>query len=121
MASYVDGFLIPIPKAKLGAYKKMAKLGCKVWMEYGALAYYECKGDDLDMQWGLPFPKLCKLRPSETVMFAFIVYKSRADRNRINKLVMKDPRMNTSDIKKMPFDMKRFSMGGFQAVVEKVK
>src|SRR5690606_38855095 len=116
MAKYIDGFVIPIKKANLKQYKKMAVLGCKVWMEHGALDYYECVGDDLQDQFGLPFKKLCKLKPNETLIFAFIVYKSKADRNRINTKVMKDPRM-TQDIKKMPFDMKRFSMGGFKPLV----
>jgi uncharacterized protein YbaA (DUF1428 family) len=121
MATYVDGFVIPIKKAKIKEYKKFAKLGCKVWKEYGALDYYECVGDDLKSAWGLSFEKLCKLKSNETVIFAFIVFKSKADRNRINKLVMKDPRMNPPPGKKppvMPFDMKRFSVGGFKTLVQ---
>ncbi len=119
MAKYVDGFVIPIKKVNLKTYKKFATLGRKVWLEYGALDYYECVGDDLQEKWGLPFKKLCKLKAGETVVFAFIVYKSKVDRNRINKLVMADPRMHPADPKKvkMPFDMKRFSMGGFKVLI----
>ncbi len=119
MAKYVDGYIIPIKKSNLKSYKKLATLGCKVWMEYGALDYYECVGDSLNSTWGSSFIKLCKLKPSETVVFAFVVYKSKADRDRINAKVMKDPRMNPSGNKKvkMPFDMKRFVMGGFKSLV----
>lgn len=120
MAHYVDGYVIPIKKSNLKAYKKLAQLGCKVWMEHGALDYYECIGDDLQSKWGLPFAKLCKLKPNETVVFAFVVYKSKADRNRVNKKVHADPRMQPTPGKKfvMPFDMKRFSTGGFKAIVQ---
>jgi uncharacterized protein YbaA (DUF1428 family) len=122
MATYVDGYVIPIKKANVKEYKKMASLGCKVWMEYGALDYFECIGDDLHAKWGLPFTKLCKLKPNETAIFAFIVYKSKADRNRINKAVMMDPRMTPPAKGKkkvdMPFDMRRFAMGGFKTLVQ---
>lgn len=116
MANYVDGFVIPIKKKKLNAYKKMLPLARKVWMEYGALEYYECIGDDLNVKWGLTFPRLCKLKKDETVVFSFIVYKNKTDRNRINKKVMSDPRMNMEDME-MPFDMKKFSMGGFKTLI----
>jgi len=118
MARYVDGFLIPIKKKDLNGYKKMAKLGCKVWMEHGALEYYECVGDELDNKWGLPFSKLCKLKPNETVIFAFIVYKSKAHAAQVNKKVHSDPRMQPENFKSMPFDMKRFSTGKFKALVQ---
>jgi len=114
--TYVDGFVIPIKKSGLKDYKKMATIGRKIWLEYGALDYYECVGDDIQVKWGLPFSKLCKLKPSETVVFAFITYKSKAHRNKVNKQVMKDPRMHITHIK-MPFDMKRFSMGGFKVLI----
>jgi uncharacterized protein YbaA (DUF1428 family) len=119
MPKYVDGYIIPIKKTKLKVYKKLATLGRKVWMEHGALDYYECAGDALDSKWGLPFKKLCKLKPGETVIFAFVVYKSKADRNRINAKVQEDPRMQPKPGKTfaMPFDMKRFSVGGFKALV----
>ncbi len=119
MAKYVDGYVIPIKKTKVKAYKKLATLGRKVWMEHGALDYYECVGDALDSKWGLPFKKLCKLKANETVVFAFVVYKSKAARNRINAKVLEDPRMQPKPGKKlaMPFDLKRFSTGGFTALV----
>lgn len=117
MAKYVDGFVIPIKKKNLPAYKKMAKIGCKVWMEYGALEYYETVGDMLDFPWGRTFSKTYKLKSDETVIFAFVVYKSKAQRNQITKKIEKDPRMKM-DTKKMPFDMKRFSVGGFSVFVE---
>ena len=115
--SYVDGFVIPIKKKNIPAYKRMAKLGCKVWMEHGALDYYECIGDDLKVAWGWTFPRMCKLKAGETAIFAFIVYKSKAHRNQVNAKVMKDPRM-TMEGAKMPFDEKRFAMGGFKVVVQ---
>ena len=120
MATYVDGYVIPIRKSDVKAYKKMAQLGCKVWLKHGALDYYECVGDDLKAKWGSNFLKLCKLKPSETVVFAFIVYKSKAHRNKVNKAVMSDPAMNPPDGKtfQMPFDMKRFVMGGFKTLVQ---
>ncbi len=117
MSRYVDGFVIPIKKKDLKAYKKMATLGCKIWMEYGALDYYECVGEDLKNTWGLPFPKLCKLKANETVVFAFVVYKSKSHRNAVNKKIHKDPRMAPEKFAKMPFDMKRFSTGGFKTLV----
>lgn len=117
MAKYVDGFVIPIKKKNLNAYKKMAKLGCKIWMEHGALDYYECVGDMLKVPWGLTFPKMCKLKSDETMIFAFVIYKSKAHRNQVNKKVHQDPRMDMGGVK-MPFDMKRFAAGGFTVMVE---
>lgn len=117
MANYVDGFIIPIKKANLAAYKKMARIGRKVWMEHGALEYVECVGEQIEGSFGPSFKQMCKLKPSETVIFAYIVYKSKADRNRVNKLVGKDPRMHPGPKTKMPFDMKRFAMGGFKIIV----
>jgi uncharacterized protein YbaA (DUF1428 family) len=116
MSKYVDGFVIPIKKKDMKAYRKMAAMGRKLWMEYGALDYYECVGDDLKVQWGWTFPKMCKLKSGETVIFAFIVYKSKSHRNQVNAKVMKDPRMKMEGVE-MPFDMKRFSMGGFKTIV----
>jgi uncharacterized protein YbaA (DUF1428 family) len=117
MSRYVDGYVIPIKKSKLKAYKKMAVLGHKAWMKHGALDYYECAGDDLKNNMGLSFPKMCKLKPDETVIFAYIVYKSKAHRNQVNKKVHQE--FASMDPKKfqMPFDMKRFSMGGFKTLV----
>jgi uncharacterized protein YbaA (DUF1428 family) len=115
MSHYVDGFVIPIRKSRVGEYRKMANLGCKLWMEYGALAYYETIGDDYP-KWGVTFPKLCKLKTGETVIFAFIIFKSKAHRNSVNAKVMKDPRMNMEGMK-MPFDMKRFAVAGCKTLV----
>jgi uncharacterized protein YbaA (DUF1428 family) len=117
MARYVDGFVIPIKKSKLKAYVRMARLGAKMWKEYGALEYYECVGDDLKAQWGMPFTRLARLKRGETVVFSFIVYRSRKHRDSVNARVMKDPRANTEEMKKMPFDMKRFAYGGFKVLV----
>jgi len=116
--SYVDGFVIPIPKKNVAAYKRMAQMGAKIWREHGALEYYECVGDDLDIKMGLPFPKAIKLKRGETVIFAWIVYKSRAHRDRVNAKVMKDPRCSDMAPKTMPFDMKRMTFGGFKVLVE---
>jgi uncharacterized protein YbaA (DUF1428 family) len=117
MARYVDGFVIPIQKSKLKAYVRMAKLGAKVWKEYGALEYYECVGDDLKAKFGMPFTRLARLKRGETVVFSFIVYRSRKHRDRVNARVMKDARMNAPEFQKMPFDMKRFAWGGFKVLV----
>ena len=117
MSTYVDGYVIPIKKNKVSAYKKMAALGCKMWMKHGALNYFECVGDDLNMPWGWTFPKMCQLKPGETVIFAFIVYRSKAHRNQVNKKVMADPAMKM-DVQEMPFDMKRFAVGGFKTLVQ---
>jgi uncharacterized protein YbaA (DUF1428 family) len=118
MARYVDGFVIPLRKSKVKAYLRMAKLGAKVWKEHGALEYYECVGDDLKSQWGMPFPRFARLKRGETVVFSFIVYRSRKHRDRVNARVLKDPRMNAADMmKEMPFDMKRFAYGGFRVLV----
>src|SRR6476659_4690596 len=119
MARYVDGFVVPVPKRKLAAYKAMARLGGKVWIEHGALEYVECVADDV--KWGkrTSFPRSVKMkRPTETVFFSYIVYKSRRDRDRIMKKVMADPRLaDMMDMKKLPFDAKRMIYGGFKAVV----
>ena len=116
--TYVDGFVLPIAKKNLPAYKKMAKIGSKVWMEHGALQYLEAVGDDLDLPFGLPYPKGLKLKKGETVVFAWIAYKSRAHRKRVMANAMKDPRLTESMTKKMPFDVKRMMCGGFQSIVE---
>lgn len=121
MSRYVDGYIIPIKNSKVAAYKKMAKLGCTLWMEYGALDYYECIGDDLKQPWGgTAFGKLCNLKANETVVFAFIVYKSKAHRNSVNRKVHQDPRMSMKGVE-MPFDFTKMTMGGFKALVQKTK
>ena len=116
---YVDGFVLPVPKKNLKAYLRMARMGEKLWREHGALDYKECVGDDLKTRWGTPFPRIMKLKPGETVVFAYIVFKSRAHRDRVNAKVMKDPRLaDSSDPKSMPFDCKRMVYGGFQLLVD---
>lgn len=116
---YVDGFVLPVPRKNLAAYKKLSKAASKVWKEHGALEYRECAGDDMKPPCGVPFPNLAKSKPSETVVFAWIVYKSKADRNRVNKKVMNDPRLaQMAANTKMPFDVKRMAYGGFKVIVE---
>jgi uncharacterized protein YbaA (DUF1428 family) len=117
MSKYVDGFVIPLAKKKLPAYLKAAKLGAKVWKEHGALEYFECVGDDLDQKGMISFPKLAKLKAGETVVFSFIIYKSRAHRDKVNAKVMKDPRITGMDMTKMPFDVKRMTYGGFKTLL----
>lgn len=119
MPHYVDGFVIPVPKRNLAAYRRMALLGAKVWKEHGALDYKECAGDDLNPGMAMPFTKGIKSKPGETVVFSWIVFKSRAHRDRVNAKVMKDPRIcEGMDFKKMPFDCKRMLYGGFKTIVE---
>lgn len=117
MAHYVDGFVLPVPKKNLAAYRRMAQKAARVWRDHGALQYAECVGDDLNVKCGMPFPRGIKIKPGETVFFSYIVYKSRAHRDRVNAKVMKDPRLQTMcDPKKMPFDFKRMLYGGFKTV-----
>lgn len=116
MAKYVDGFIIAVPKKKVAAYKKVAKLAGKVWMEHGALEYVECIADDVKPGKVTSFPKSVKLKANEVVFFSWIVYKSRSDRDKILKKVMKDPRIKM-DPKDTPFDMKRMIYGGFKPLV----
>lgn len=116
---YVDGFVLPVPKKNLKAYAQMARMAGKIWREHGALEYRECAGDDLDVKFGVSFRRALKLKPGETVVFAWIVFKSRAHRDRVNAKVMKDPRMATMmDTKSMPFDVKRMVYGGFKVLVD---
>jgi uncharacterized protein YbaA (DUF1428 family) len=119
--NYVDGFVLPVPRKNLEAYRRMAQKAGKVWREHGALEYRECVGDDLKTTLGTSFMKAAKTRPSETVVFSWIVYKSRAHRDRVNAKVMKDPRlaeMMKMKPKDMPFDIKRMTYGGFKSIVE---
>lgn len=115
MAHYVDGYIIPIKNKNLKAYKKMATWGCKAWMKHGALSYYECVVDDF-IKHGLGFNKMCNLKSGETVIFAFVIFKSKAHRNQVNKKVMQE--MGKSEVpKEMPFDMKRVAMAGCKTIV----
>jgi uncharacterized protein YbaA (DUF1428 family) len=117
--SYVDGFVLPVPKKNVKSYVKMAKKAGKIWKKHGALDYKECVGDDLKTQMGIPFSKLAKTKPGETVFYSFIVYKSRSHRDQVNKKVMKDPAIQSMcDPKKMPFDCKRMTYGGFKVLVD---
>jgi uncharacterized protein YbaA (DUF1428 family) len=118
MGNYVDGFLVPVPKDKIEAYRKLASDAGKIWKEYGALEFVECIAEDVKPGEVTSFPQAVKLEPGETVVFSWIVYKSRADRDRINELVMKDPRLNGQDMKAMPFDGKRMIFGGFETLVD---
>lgn len=118
MARYVDGFVIPIPRRNLRAYLRQARLGARLWKEYGALEYAECLADDLNVPYGKGFRKVAGLKAGETLVFAFIVYRSRAHRDRVNARVMKDPRMHSGAMQGAPpFDVKRFAMGGFRELV----
>jgi uncharacterized protein YbaA (DUF1428 family) len=116
---YVDGYVVPVPKKNLAAYRLMAQKAGKVWRDHGALEYIECVADDVKPGKRTSFPQSVKLKPDETVVFAYVVYKSRAHRDRVNAKVMKDPRLaNMMDPKAMPFDAKRMFWGGFKALVE---
>jgi uncharacterized protein YbaA (DUF1428 family) len=116
---YFDGFVVPVPRKKLDAYRRMAKTASKVWREHGALEYVECIADDVKPGKVTSFPQSVKLKPGETVVFAYVVYKSRAQRDRVMAKVMKDPRLaNMMDPKKMPFDAKRMFWGGFKGLIE---
>lgn len=116
---YVDGYVLPVPKKNLKAYANMAKKAGKIWREHGALDYKECAGDDLNVKGLVPFSKSVKLKEGEIVVFAYVVFKSRAHRDKVNAKVMNDPRLNDMmDTKNMPFDMKRMIYGGFKTIVD---
>jgi uncharacterized protein YbaA (DUF1428 family) len=117
--SYVDGFLVPVPKKKVADYRRMAAKAGKIWREHGALEFRECIADDVSWGKRTSFPRSVKQKTGETVFFSYIVYKSRADRDRINAKVMKDKRLaKMMDPKAMPFDAKRMIWGGFKTVVD---
>jgi len=118
MAHYVDGYVIPVPKKSVNAYRREAQKAGKIWRDHGALEFRECVGDDLNVKMGLPFPRGIKIKPGETVIFSWIVYKSRAHRDSVNKKVMKDPRLLKMMDQPMPFDAKRMLYGGFKTIVE---
>lgn len=113
---YVDAFVIPIPRRNLKAYASMARLGKKTWMKHGALEYFECVGEDMKNSWGRTFPQLARPKRGETIVVAFIVFKSRAHRDRVNAKVMKELSASGVDMA-MPFDMKRAAYGGFEVLV----
>jgi len=117
--SYVDGFVVPVPKRNLQAYRSMARKAGKVWREYGALDYVEAVADDVKPGKSTSFPQAVKLKPGETVIFSWIVYKSRKDRDRINARVMKDKRLaSMMDPKQLPFDGRRMFWGGFRVMID---
>jgi uncharacterized protein YbaA (DUF1428 family) len=116
--AYVDGFVVPVPKKKVDAYRRLARKAGKIWREHGALDFKECIADDVKVGKVTSFPRSVKLKPSETVMFSWITYKSRAHRDRVNAKVMKDKRFAGMDPKDMPFDGKRMIYGGFKVIVE---
>ena len=119
MARYVDGFVLPVPKKSLKSYQAISKKAGRVWREHGALEYFECAGDDLNIQGMRSFTSMVKPKPGETVVFSFIVYKSRAHRDRVNAKVMKDERIaKMMKSSKMPFDAKRMLYGGFRVMVD---
>jgi uncharacterized protein YbaA (DUF1428 family) len=116
--AYVDGFIVPVPKKKLAAYRSLARKAGKIWREHGALDFKECVADDVKKGKWTSFPRSVKLKPSETVVFSYIVYKSRAHRDQVNAKVMKDKRFSGMDMKDMPFDGKRMIFGGFKVLVD---
>ena len=117
--AYVDGFVLPVPKRKLQAYRRMAAKAGKIWREHGALDFKECVADDVKPGKWTSFPQSVKLKRGETVMFSWIAYKSRAHRDRVNAKVMKDPRMvKMMDPMKEIFDLKRMAYGGFKVLVD---
>ena len=119
MAHYVDGFVVPVPKKNIDAYRRMARKAGKVWREHGALEYRECIADDVKPGKVTSFPRSVKLKPGETVVFSWIVYKSRKHRDSVNAKVMKDPRLAAMmNAKSMPFDGKRMFWGGFKTMIE---
>ena len=116
---YVDGYVLPVPKKNLAAYRRMAQKAGKVWREHGALEFRECVGDDLKTKMAASFPQTIKLKKGETVVFSWIVFKSRAHRDSVNAKVMKDPRLaKMMDMKSLPFDSKRMVYGGFKVMVD---
>jgi uncharacterized protein YbaA (DUF1428 family) len=116
---YIDGFIIAVPKKNVDAYRKLARKCGKIWREFGALDYREAVADDVQVGKLTSFPRAVKMKPDETVIFSYILYKSRKDRDRINKKVMADPRMaKMMDPKSPPFDSKRMIFGGFKTIVD---
>ena len=118
MARYVDGFVLPVPKKNAAAYRRIARKAGKIWREHGALAYFECRGEDVKPGKLTSFPQSVKLKPGEVVWFSWIVYKSRKHRDQVNAKVMKDPRLAGMPPDKMPFDGKRMIYGGFEVQVD---
>jgi uncharacterized protein YbaA (DUF1428 family) len=119
MARYVDGFVVPVPRKNVAAYRRMAQKAGRIWREHGALDFVECMADDVKPGKLTSFPQSVKLKPNEIVVFSWITYKSRAHRDRVNKKVMADPRLkDMMDPKALPFDGKRMIYGGFAVLVQ---
>ena len=116
--SYVDGYVLPVPKDKIQTYRRLAKQAGTIWREHGALEYRECVGDDLEIDGMLSFPQGIQAKPDETVIFAWIVFRSKAHRDRVNAKVMQDPRLANMNPESMPFDHKRMLYGGFKLLVD---
>ena len=115
---YIDGFVLAVPKKNIAQYRRIARKAGKIWREHGALEFRECVGDDLKVKMGIPFPHLAKVKKNDTVVFSWIVFKSRGHRDRVNAKVMKDPRLTKMmDPKAMPFDCNRMTYGGFKMLV----
>jgi uncharacterized protein YbaA (DUF1428 family) len=116
--TYVDGFVLPVSRKNLPAYQRLAQKASRIWQEHGALEYRECVGDDLRNKWGATFPSRARTKPGEAVVFSWIVFKSKAHRDRVNRKVMKDERLAAMmEPKDMPFDVKRMAYGGFRVFV----
>jgi uncharacterized protein YbaA (DUF1428 family) len=116
---YVDGFVLPVPRKNLPAYRRMARKAGRVWRDHGALEFRECAGEDLRVKFGIPFPRRMSVKPGETVVFSWIGFRSRAHRDRVNGRVMKDPRLaRMMSSTSMPFDAKRMVYGGFEVLVD---
>ena len=118
MALYVDGYVIPIPRKRVAAYRRIARRAGKIWREHGALEFRECVGDDLAVKGLVAFPRLARARRGETVLFSWVVYRSRAHRDRVNKKVQKDPRIAAMGNEDIPVDMRRMAYGGFKVLVD---
>jgi uncharacterized protein YbaA (DUF1428 family) len=117
--NYVDGYVLPVPKKNLSTYRRIAEKAGKVWRDHGALEYRECVGEDLNVKWGVPFPKTLKVKAGETIVFSYIVFKSRSHRDSVNAKVMKDKRLaEMMDDGAMAFDCKRMVYGGFKVLVD---
>jgi len=117
MPLYVDGYVLAVQKKSVEAYRRIAQKAGRVWREHGALQYFECVGDDLKTKWGVPFPRRLRTRPGETVVFSWVVFRSKAHRDRVNAKVMNDPRI-ANMVSSMPFDSKRMTYGGFRVLVK---
>jgi uncharacterized protein YbaA (DUF1428 family) len=117
MPEYIDGYVLPLPKKNLKAYRRLAQDAGKIWRKHGAVGFHECVADDLRVKMGVPFSRALKLKKGETVLFSWIVFKSRAHRDRVNAKVMKDPKFSAINPDPMPFDPKRMVYGGFDVLL----